>query len=67
MDETEFPESSSHFEYVSTYEAERVEDWLRRCMNDFPQKRNTGLPVDGLYIMRYYRWFNKWFSQFRKE
>ena len=39
-----------------------VRNWVKAFVEDFPQRRSV--PVDGLSIMRYYRWLDKWFSQF---
>lgn len=36
---------------------------VEEALKDFP-KRRSGVTVDGLTIMRYYNWVDRWFSDF---
>ena len=72
---SEFPKEKSEFEtsknnpyigrWVNYYYKDQVEDWFKRCMEDFP-----GCPymmTDNRYIEYIDEWYDKWFSQFRKS
>ena len=50
-----------------------VEDWFKRCMEDFPKPHDAGYGSDGeKFSWAYYdeeimdEWFEKWFSQFKE-
>lgn len=67
--EVGFPESWSSWECGVFYDAEYIQDWFKRCMENKPD-----LPKDKLFSERFmlygiemYKWYEKWFSQFRKQ
>ena len=68
--DTKFPENSIHNASRGwMYQSSKVDDWFKRCIEDFPKQRE-----DELFSVRYmllgldaYRWFTKWFSQFRNK
>ena len=73
--ENKFPEEqdlsfkSTHPMYMPEhFIGEDVKDWFKRCMADHPK-----LPKGHLFSERFmyhgvdmYRWYEKWFSQFKK-
>jgi len=50
-----FPEVWNSYECGDFYDAEYVQDWIKRCIKDYPKEYYQPEPDD---------WFDKWFSQF---
>ena len=48
------------------YEQELVDDWFKRCMEDFPRHPVIGRG-DPWTHREYEAWFKKWFTQFRDK
>ena len=58
-----FPEVWNAYECGDFYDAEYIQDWIKRCVEDFPK-----YPIHGRgepwSRKEYEAWFRKWFSQF---
>ena len=71
----EFPESYEDFYCSPIYDGEDVDDWFKRCLEDFPEMYNRGYSSSDGAEYNYYTyndeeittWLEKWFSQFRNE
>ena len=77
---SEFPKEKSEFEtsknnpyigrWVNYYYKDQVEDWFKRCIEDFPSPHGGR---EEWCTWEYYdrdimdEWYEKWFSQFRKS
>ena len=68
--ETKFPEPFvGWFEITPAHDPEEVDDWFKRCIEDYPLADygvKTGTGDYGLYRARV-DWFDRWFSQFRND
>jgi len=61
----DFPEAIHHSESAGkTYLAENVDDWFKRCMDDYP--RTKKYPLSDTVNDRS-AWVYKWFNQFRSD
>ena len=58
-----FPEIWTAEECGDFYDAEYVDDWFKRCIEDYPRDNWDKTKTE---IARH-KWFNRWFSQFRKS
>jgi len=78
--DTEFPKSIAidmHYQhtggdYKSFYEKEPVNEWFRRCLEDYPKYAARGFEDDGSisvvkHAPKLYEWFEKWFGQFEMK
>jgi len=63
---TMFPEVWNSFECGDVYDSEYIQDWLKRCMEDFPVYPVVGRG-DPWTPREYVAWFKKWFGQFREK
>ena len=79
MNETKFPQfghtwKNEHvYGEIEAFDIGAVEDWFRRCMEDFPtekqilEERPDDWEWPGHLVGRRNRWFKKWFSQFKEN
>lgn len=69
--DTDFPIVWIPSECGDFYDAEYVQDWLKRCIADFPRILAPDQHRSGNYSWvnpeETVKWFNKWFSQFEKN
>jgi len=61
MPKEDFPESINDDGYMVTdfYKKDEVDEWIQKCINDFPIKRAYFLSEKEIIM-----WFMKWFNQF---
>lgn len=62
----EFPEKYKMWECGEHYDHYDIMDWLKRCMEEFPQYPVIGRG-DPWTHREYEVWFKKWFEQFKKR
>jgi len=65
-DETKFPESFGYKNW--TLQTSKVNDWIKRCKADFPDKTlydENGRKIYSTSLIDW--WKEKWFSQFKEK